>query len=48
MLEPVPGTLTGGAHRPAQVWRLQAQWQGRLSLSERSLGLGAGVGGGER
>lgn len=48
MLEPVPGAQTGGAHRPAQVWRLQAQWHGRLSLSERSLGLGAGLGGGER
>ena len=41
MLEPVNGELTRGqAHRPAQVYRLRRQYQRRLALSERGMGLG--------
>ena len=37
MLEPVVGEMVGGAHRPAQVWRVKAAFRGELSLSERVL-----------
>lgn len=38
MLEPVPGALQGGgAHRPAQLYRLRAAFQRSLSLSPRGL-----------
>lgn len=38
LLEPVPGALqTGGAHRPAQLYRVRAPYRGRLSLSPRGL-----------
>ncbi|MCE1191493.1 MAG: NUDIX hydrolase [Acidovorax sp.] len=38
LLEPVPGALqTGGAHRPAQLYRVRAAYRGRLSLSARGL-----------
>ncbi|NDY93477.1 NUDIX hydrolase [Ideonella livida] len=41
MLEPVEGAMTtGGAHRPAQLWRLRKPFERRLSLSERGLGVG--------
>ena len=38
MLEAVPGALqTGGAHRPAQLYRVRAAYQRSLSLSTRGL-----------
>jgi len=38
MLEPVPGALqTGGAHRPAQLYRVRAPYRRSLSLSARGL-----------
>jgi 8-oxo-dGTP diphosphatase len=38
ILEPIKGALaTGGAHRPAQLYRLKKQYQRRLSLSGRGL-----------
>ncbi len=37
MLEPVPGALQGGAHRPAQVYRLRPAFRRSLSLSARGL-----------
>jgi len=38
MLEPVPGALqTGGAHRPAQLYRVRATYRRSLSLSARGL-----------
>ncbi|MGP1630740.1 MAG: NUDIX hydrolase [Giesbergeria sp.] len=38
MLEPVPGALQGGgAHRPAQLYRLRPAFRQQLSLSERGL-----------
>lgn len=41
MLEPVDGALTRGkAHRPAQYYRLRAEYRRRLALSERGIGLG--------
>lgn len=40
MLEAVAGATVGGAHRPAQVWRVKATCRARLSLSDRTLGLG--------
>jgi len=38
MLEPVVGELVGGAHRPAQVWRVKAAHRTGVSLSARVLG----------
>lgn len=37
MLEPMVGETVGGAHRPAQVWRVKEAFRGELSLSERVL-----------
>ena len=38
MLEPVPGALqTGGAHRPAQLYRVRPAFRRQLSLSARGL-----------
>jgi 8-oxo-dGTP diphosphatase len=38
MLEPVPGALqTGGAHRPAQLYRVRRAYRRQLSLSARGL-----------
>ncbi len=38
MLEPVPGALhSGGAHRPAQLYRLRPEFRRHLSLSARGL-----------
>ena len=38
MLEPVPGALqTGGAHRPAQLYRVRQAYRRQLSLSARGL-----------
>lgn len=38
MLEPVPGELQGGgAHRPAQLYRLRPPFRGQLSLGVRGL-----------
>lgn len=38
MLEPVPGALqTGGAHRPAQLYRVRPAYRRHLSLSVRGL-----------
>jgi 8-oxo-dGTP diphosphatase len=38
MLEPVPGAMqTGGAHRPAQLYRVRAAYRRQLSLSARGL-----------
>ncbi|MNV88759.1 hypothetical protein D3C71_1829890 [compost metagenome] len=38
MLEAVPGALqTGGAHRPAQLYRVRAAYRQALSLSARGL-----------
>lgn len=36
MLEPLPGEVAGGAHRPAQLWRLKATPRARLALSARA------------
>jgi 8-oxo-dGTP diphosphatase len=38
MLEPVVGEMVGGAHRPAQVWRVKADQRHKVALSERMLG----------
>lgn len=39
MVEAIPGALeTGGAHRPAQLYRLKQQYRDQLSLSDRALG----------
>lgn len=38
MLEPVAGEMVGGAHRPAQVWRVKAAHRTGVSLSARVLG----------
>lgn len=38
MLTPVPRKQTGGAHRPAQVYRLKPAFERRLALLERGLG----------
>ena len=36
--EPVPGALqTGGAHRPAQLYRVRPAYRRQLSLSARGL-----------
>ncbi len=38
MLEPVPGALQGGgAHRPAQLYRVRPAYRRNLSLSARGL-----------
>jgi 8-oxo-dGTP diphosphatase len=38
MLEPVPGAFAaGGAHRPAQLYRLQPAWRDRLTLIARGM-----------
>lgn len=38
MLEPIPGAMTsGGAHRPAQLYRLRREFQQTLSLTGRGL-----------
>ena len=38
MLEAVPGALhSGGAHRPAQLYRVRPAFRQRLSLSARGL-----------
>lgn len=38
LLEPVPGALqAGGAHRPAQLYRVRAPFQRQLALSARGL-----------
>ena len=37
MLEPVPGVLQGGAHRPAQFYRLRPEFRRSLSLLSRGL-----------
>jgi 8-oxo-dGTP diphosphatase len=38
MLEPLPGEFeTAGAHRPAQLYRLKAEFRAQLSLIERGL-----------
>ncbi len=37
MLEAVPGQLSGGAHRPAQLWRLRPAFLRELSVCERGL-----------
>jgi 8-oxo-dGTP diphosphatase len=43
MLEPIEGALAaGGAHRPAQLWRLRKAFRQTLSLSGRGLNAGAG------
>jgi 8-oxo-dGTP diphosphatase len=38
MLAAVPGKQTGGAHRPAQVYRLKPGFQRRLAVVDRGLG----------
>ncbi|MEN9368958.1 MAG: hypothetical protein RL489_3316 [Pseudomonadota bacterium] len=38
MLETVPGATEGGAHRPAQLWRLREDARGRLTLAARAWG----------
>jgi 8-oxo-dGTP diphosphatase len=43
MLEAIEGAFEGGgAHRPAQLYRLRRKFKQRLSLSERGLNLGRG------
>ena len=38
MLEPIDGAMeTGRANRPAQLYRLKAQYRQRLSLSTRAM-----------
>lgn len=38
MLEPIEGALSqGGAHRPAQLWRLRKEFRRELSVVERGL-----------
>jgi len=37
MLEPVEGEFAGGAHRPAQLYRLKPELRDRLTLIERGL-----------
>jgi 8-oxo-dGTP diphosphatase len=38
ILEPIPGALqSGGAHRPAQLYRLRAKFRRKLALSDRAL-----------
>lgn len=38
ILEPIPGALkSGGAHRPAQLYRLRAKFRERLALTDRAL-----------
>lgn len=38
ILEPIPGALrSGGAHRPAQLYRLRGKFKKRLALTDRSL-----------
>ncbi|GKS98863.1 NUDIX domain-containing protein [Acidovorax sp. SUPP3434] len=37
MLEPVPGLVQGGAHRPAQMYRLRPAFRKALALSSRAL-----------
>ena len=37
-LEPIEGALSqGGAHRPAQLWRLRKEFRRELSVVERGL-----------
>ena len=38
LLEPIEGERTGGAHRPAQLWRLKDRRPGALTLTDRLLG----------
>ena len=38
MLEAVAGATEGGAHRPAQLWRLREDARGRLALADRAWG----------
>lgn len=39
MLEPIEGArATGGAHRPAQLWRLRKAFRRELSITHRGLG----------
>ena len=38
LLEPIEGERTGGAHRPAQLWRLKDRRRGALTLTDRLLG----------
>jgi len=41
-LEPVEGGMTrGGAHRPAQLWRLKEDYRARLKLTDRGLNSGS-------
>lgn len=41
MLEPIPGAFeSGGAHRPAQLYRLKRGYRERLSLTDRGLNPG--------
>jgi 8-oxo-dGTP diphosphatase len=40
MLEPIAGRFRGNAHRPAQLYRLRAQYHRLLAISERGIGLG--------
>jgi 8-oxo-dGTP diphosphatase len=38
ILEPIPGALkSGGAHRPAQLYRLRPKFRNRLALTDRAL-----------
>ena len=37
VLEPVDGAMTGGAHRPAQLYRLKAPFRRQLSMLHRGL-----------
>ena len=38
MLEPIEGALSqGGAHRPAQLWRLRKEFRRELSVVDRGL-----------
>ena len=38
LLEAIEGERTGGAHRPAQLWRLKDRRRGALTLTDRLLG----------
>jgi len=41
ILEPIPGALqSGGAHRPAQLYRLRAKFRKQLALTDRGLNPG--------
>ena len=43
MLEMVKGAQEGGAHRPAQLWRLRKALKNRVSTLDRGLGLSLSV-----